>query len=87
MGPAVALRRSLESTQIAVTQLRLAAAAYLPRFTGASRYHTESGLRCYLAWCVRRHSRRAALRRKTTSTIASSPIASARCTATLTGTK
>jgi hypothetical protein len=31
---------------------------------------------------VRRHSRRAALRRKTTSTIAPSPIASARCTVT-----
>jgi hypothetical protein len=27
-------------------------AAYLARFKGASRYHTESGLRCYLAWCA-----------------------------------
>ena len=36
---------------------------------------------------VRRHSQRAALRRKTTSTIAPSPIASARCTAALTGTR
>jgi integrase/recombinase XerD len=30
-------------------QLRLAVAAYLARFKGASRYHTESDLRCYLA--------------------------------------
>jgi hypothetical protein len=35
-------------------QLRLAAAAYLARFKGASRYHTESDLRCYLAWCAER---------------------------------
>ena len=33
-------------------QLRLAAAAYLARFTGSSREHTESDLRCYLAWCA-----------------------------------
>jgi integrase/recombinase XerD len=32
-------------------QLRLAA-AYLARFQGSSRYHTESDLRCYLAWCA-----------------------------------
>jgi hypothetical protein len=35
-------------------QLRLAAAAYLARFKGAPRYHTESDLRCYLAWCAER---------------------------------
>jgi integrase/recombinase XerD len=35
-------------------QLRLAVAAYLGRFKGASRDHTESGLRCYLAWCAER---------------------------------
>jgi integrase/recombinase XerD len=35
-------------------QLRLAVAAYLARFKGASRYHTESDLRCYLAWCTER---------------------------------
>ena len=35
-------------------QLRLAVAAYLARFQGASRYHTESDLRCYLAWCAER---------------------------------
>jgi hypothetical protein len=32
--------------------LRLAVAAYLARFKGASRDHTESDLRCYLAWCA-----------------------------------
>jgi integrase/recombinase XerD len=35
-------------------QLRLAAAAYLARFKGSSREHTESDLRCYLAWCAER---------------------------------
>ena len=35
-------------------QLRLAAAAYLARFKGPSREHTESDLRCYLAWCTER---------------------------------
>jgi hypothetical protein len=35
-------------------QLRLAVAAYLARFKSASRYHTESDLRCYLAWCTER---------------------------------
>jgi integrase/recombinase XerD len=34
--------------------LRLAVAAYLARFKGASRYHSESDLRCYLAWCAER---------------------------------
>ena len=35
-------------------QLRLAVAAYLARFKGSSRDHTESDLRCYLAWCAER---------------------------------
>ena len=35
-------------------QLRLAVAAYLARFTGPSRQHTESDLRCYLSWCAQR---------------------------------
>jgi integrase/recombinase XerD len=35
-------------------QLRLAVAAYLARFKGSSRYHTDSDLRCYLAWCAER---------------------------------
>jgi len=35
-------------------QLRLAVAAYLARFKGTSREHTESDLRCYLSWCAER---------------------------------
>jgi len=35
-------------------QLRLAVAAYLARFTGPSREHTASDLRCYLSWCAER---------------------------------
>ena len=35
-------------------QLRLVVAAYLARFKGSSREHTESDLRCYLAWCAGR---------------------------------
>jgi integrase/recombinase XerD len=34
--------------------VRLAASAYLARFTGSSREHTESDLRCYLRWCAGR---------------------------------
>ena len=33
-------------------RLRLAVAAYLARFKGTSREHTESDLRCYLSWCA-----------------------------------
>jgi hypothetical protein len=35
-------------------QLGLAVAAYLARFRGSSRYHTECDLRCFLAWCAAR---------------------------------
>src|SRR5258708_3725898 len=35
-------------------RLRLAVAAYLARFKGSSRQHTESDLRCYLSWCAER---------------------------------
>jgi hypothetical protein len=35
-------------------QLRLAVAAYLTRFKGSSREHTESDLHCYLSWCAER---------------------------------
>ena len=35
-------------------RLRLAIAAHLARFKGSSREHTESDLRCYLAWCAER---------------------------------
>ena len=34
--------------------LRLAVAAYLARFRGSSREHTESDLRCFLIWCRER---------------------------------
>jgi hypothetical protein len=33
-------------------RLRLAVAADLARFKGTSRDHTDSDLRCYLAWCA-----------------------------------
>jgi integrase/recombinase XerD len=32
----------------------LAATAYVGRFKGSSREHTQSGLRCYLTWCAER---------------------------------
>lgn len=32
--------------------LRLESSAYLARFTGSSRVHTESDLRLYFAWCA-----------------------------------
>jgi len=35
-------------------RLRLAVAAYLARFKGASRDHSASDLRCYLTWCAER---------------------------------
>jgi len=35
-------------------QLRLAVTAYLARFKGSSREHTESDLPCYLTWCAER---------------------------------
>jgi hypothetical protein len=35
-------------------RLRMAVAAYLARFKGSSRAHTESDLRCYLSWCAGR---------------------------------
>jgi site-specific recombinase XerD len=35
-------------------QLRLAVAAYLARFKGSFREHTQSDLRCYLSWCTER---------------------------------
>ncbi|HET6911617.1 MAG TPA: tyrosine-type recombinase/integrase [Mycobacteriales bacterium] len=37
-----------------VDPLRLAAAAYLSRFKGQSRVHSESDLRAYLQWCAER---------------------------------
>jgi site-specific recombinase XerD len=35
--------------------LRLAASAYLTRYTGTSRAHTESDLRLFFAWCSAHH--------------------------------
>jgi integrase/recombinase XerD len=35
-------------------RVRLAAFAYLARFTGSSREHTQSDLHCYLRWCDNR---------------------------------
>ena len=35
-------------------RLRLPVAAYLARFKGSSREHTESDLRCHLSWCAER---------------------------------
>ena len=35
-------------------RVRLAVLAYLARFTGSSREHTQSDLRCYLQWCADR---------------------------------
>src|SRR5262249_48342432 len=34
--------------------LRLAVAAYLARYTGSSRDHAHSDLRCFLVWCAER---------------------------------
>ena len=52
-----------------IDQLRLAVAAYLARFKGSSRVHTESDLRCYLAWCTGRGLDPLAARRPTWSCI------------------
>jgi hypothetical protein len=45
---------SVPSTQAVpfADQLRLAVAAYVARFKGTSREHTESDLRCSLSWCA-----------------------------------
>ena len=51
----ITLGSALSSPPVPFTdQLRLAVAAYLARFKGTSREHTESDLRCYLAWCAER---------------------------------
>ncbi|WP_200871720.1 tyrosine-type recombinase/integrase [Actinomadura welshii] len=43
--------------------LRLATLAYLARYKGDSRMHTESDLRIYLNWCAERHLAPLAVRR------------------------
>ncbi len=37
-----------------IDPVRLAAAAYLARFKGRTRVHTDSDLRCFLYWCAER---------------------------------
>jgi site-specific recombinase XerD len=44
----------LVDSRAAADPLRLAVAAYLARYTGASRDHACSDLRCFLAWCAER---------------------------------
>ena len=44
-------------------QLDRAVAAYLTRFTGSSREHARSDLRCFLSWCADRHLHPLAARR------------------------
>jgi integrase/recombinase XerD len=46
---------SARDAWMAVGPLDRAVAAYLTRFTGASRDHARSDLRCFLAWCADRH--------------------------------
>ena len=45
------------------TVLRLAAAAYLGRYTGVSRTHSESALRIFFTWCHERELAPLAARR------------------------
>ena len=44
----------LIDSRAAADRLRLAVAAYLARYTGSSRDHACSDLRCFLAWCAER---------------------------------
>jgi hypothetical protein len=44
----------LVDSQAAANPLRLAVAAFLARYTGSSRDHAHSDLRCFLAWCAER---------------------------------
>jgi integrase/recombinase XerD len=44
----------MTTTSVDDVVLRLAASAYLGRYTGTSRGHSESDLRIYLAWCAER---------------------------------
>ena len=48
------LPRRLIDSKAAADPLRLAVAAYLARFTGSSRDHAHSDLRCFLGWCAER---------------------------------
>src|SRR5580704_17231176 len=44
----------LVDSTAAADRLRLAVAAYLARYTGSSRDHAHSDLRCFLSWCADR---------------------------------
>jgi len=44
----------MTTTSVDDVVLRLATSAYLGRYTGTSRSHSESDLRIYLAWCAER---------------------------------
>jgi integrase/recombinase XerD len=44
----------MTTTSVDDVVLRLAASAYLGRYTGTSRVHSESDLRLFLAWCAER---------------------------------
>jgi integrase/recombinase XerD len=44
----------MTTTSVDDVVLRLAASAYLGRYTGTSRVHSEADLRIYLAWCAER---------------------------------
>jgi integrase/recombinase XerD len=52
-GPRLTLGHMTE-TSVDDVVLRLAASAYLGRYTGTSRVHSESDLRIYLSWCAER---------------------------------
>jgi integrase/recombinase XerD len=44
----------MTTTSVDDVVLRLATSAYLGRYTGTSRLHSDSDLRIYLAWCAER---------------------------------
>ena len=46
------IRLSSAANALPADPVRMAALAYLARFTGSSREHTESDLRCYLPQVV-----------------------------------
>ena len=54
MIPAEPALASLSQAGPFPDQPRLAVTAYLARFKGSSREHTESDLRCYHTWCAER---------------------------------
>jgi hypothetical protein len=48
----------MEPSDLNDTVLRLAALAYLGRYTGVSRTHSESDLRIFFTWCANATSHR-----------------------------